>query len=145
MIILSVVGVLVALAALVFQQARTTRAVLHKIDDIEHPDSTQVVVQEYDDAWIHTALRDLTFAVDEGVLQVARSERRVRAVVTSAKRRFESEGYEDPGLNAEEETLPLFNAASSQEEGVPPLPNDVESAANYDGTPWAAVPGIERV
>lgn len=145
MITITVVGIGIALATLVWHLERRTRVVLRTLVNLERPQSAPPEVQDYDDAWIVTALQELTQAVSEGIQHVDRSERRVRAVVASAKRRMESEGYTDPGLEAEASALPLFDAEGVQREGVQPVPTDVDAPASYEGTPWAAVPGIERV
>jgi len=134
--ILSIVGGIVV-TTLILALAGAVRVVLRSIKDIERPESAQVIVQDYDDAWIHAALKDLTMAVSEGVENVARSERRVRAVVASAKRRFEAEGYIDPGLEAEEALLPEVNEGSGPEQRMLDMPNDVEP-----DNPWLSVPGM---
>jgi len=76
-------------------------------------------------------------AVAEGIDHVDRNEKRVRGILTGAQRRFESAGYEDPGVEAEVESLPPVDAGSSSEEELPAVHEDVELGS------WAAVPGMK--
>jgi len=77
-------------------------------------------------------------AVAEGIDHVDRNEKRVRGILTGARNRFASAGYEDPGVEAEVESLPEVNEAPSQEEQLPPVPEDLELGS------WGAVPGMRR-
>jgi len=92
-------------------------------------------------------LQELTLAIDDGIKHVDRSERRVRQVIASSKRRFEAAGYEDEGLLAEEAQLSLGDGKLSQAEGVPPVSNpmDADLPPLEGGSPWAVVPGIQRL
>jgi len=130
--ILSVVGAVAA--TVLFLQLR---AVLLKVGELERPNSAPAALPPYDDAWIHVALKDLTLAVDEGIEHASRSERRVRAVINSAKRRFEAEGYVDPGLEAEATTLPLDDEGGSGGEELPPVSDDLGPTEN----PFQGIPG----
>jgi len=69
-----------------------------------------------------TRIDDLTLAVSEGVNNVQRSERRVRAVVTSARRSLADAGYEHPGLEAEAGELRQLDGESGNGEEVPAVP-----------------------
>lgn len=87
--------------------------------------------------------RTLTVAVDEGIQHVDRSERRVRAVVASAQKRFEAEGYGDVGVDAEAAGLPPSDAPVSPDPELPALPGDVDSADAPALSPgWSVVPGM---
>jgi len=134
---IALLGLAGALAAAIWFAKGQVAAVLRSIDAIERPESGPVTVQLYEDAWIHEALKDLHIAVDEGIEHASRSERRVRAVVASAKRRFESEGYVDPGVEAEAGALPLVDDDRVGDEGMRPLSNDVAPAEN----PFSGIPG----
>jgi len=73
-----------------------------------------------------TRIDDLTLAVKEGVNNVQRSERRVRAVVTSARRELADAGFEHPGLEAEHSQLREVDGEGGGEEQVPAVPEVVE-------------------
>jgi len=81
---------------------------------------------------------DLTAAVAHGIDHVDRNEKRVRGIVTGALRRFEAEGYEDPGVGAEADSLPIDDAGGSRIQPLPAVPNDVDP--DYVAA-WATVPG----
>ena len=92
------------------------------------------------------SIERLTLAVAEGIDHVDRNEKRVRGIVTGAKRRFAAEGYVDAGVDAEFETLPESDVQASETQGMLPLhENMAPDGAAYAGTPWAAVPGIDRI
>jgi len=143
---LSVIG-LVLLLALVVAVAWAARVIPRSFEAREPSESPQ----PYDDANVWGAVHDLgalikearertdgiVLAVAEGIERVERSERRVRQTVASAKRRFEAEGYVDPGLEAEAAALPDDDAPSRPAEPVPAVPEGVESE-----DPYAGVPGL---
>jgi len=81
---------------------------------------------------------ELTAAVAHGIEHVDRTEKRVRGIVTGAKRRFAAAGYEDPGVEAEADSLPRDDAESI--EGVQTVPSDVGPDNGSD--PWSRVPGM---
>ena len=83
------------------------------------------------------AVQELYQAVADGIDHVDRNEKRVRGIVTGAKRRFAAEGYEDPGVDAEADSLPRDDAAGGGGEGMPPMSNDVGIPEN----PYQGVPG----
>lgn len=91
----------------------------------------------YDDSWVRDEMTNLLVAVAEGIEHVDRSERRVRAVLQSAKRRFEAEGYVDPGVEAETAALPPLDASSQPAKELQPVPDGVA-----EPNPWAGVPGM---
>lgn len=78
----------------------------------------------------------LTKAVADGIDHVDRNEKRVRGIVTGAKRRFDAAGFEDPGTAAEVESLPEIDEASSPEEELQAVREGLEL------DPWASVPGM---
>jgi len=82
---------------------------------------------------------DLTLAVSEGVNNVQRSERRVRAVVTSARRQLAEAGYEHAGVEAETGELRSLDAESGNGEPVPAVPEGVDDAT---GDRASVIPGI---
>jgi len=144
------VGIL-ALAALIWSTNRQMGVVLHKISDIQPPNTPSKAM---DDAlWDSLgglekrtlkSIADLTKAVAEGIDHVDRNEKRVRGIVTGAKRRFAAEGYDDPGVEAEFDSLPAVDAGSVEGQGVLPLSNDV-GAMEQPGDPWTSVPGMSPI
>ena len=137
MITITVVGVLVALAALVWFANHQTGVVLRTIAESQEPAETPPE-PPYDDSRLWEAIERLTSAVAEGIDHVERKSKRIDGVIASAKRRFEAEGYQDPGLDAEADSLPQLDAFGGGEEQLQDLPNDV--APN----PFSAVPGLMR-
>jgi len=81
----------------------------------------------------------LTKAVAEGIDHVDRNEKRVRGILTGARNRFASAGYEDPGVEAEVESLPPVDEESGGEEELQPVPDDVDMGS------WSSVPGMRRL
>ena len=86
-----------------------------------------------------TRIDDLTLAVSEGVNNVQRSERRVRAVVTSARRQLAEAGYEHPGIEAEIGELRSLDGEGGNGEEVPAVP---ESVAGIDLDRPSVIPGL---
>lgn len=87
---------------------------------------------------LESGTKDITLAVSEGIERVDRSERRVRAVVRSARKELAAEGFEHPGLEAENRELQLVDGGGSSEGEVPTLPEEV-AAAGGDGSSIAGV------
>jgi len=72
-----------------------------------------------------TQIKDLTFAVAEGIERVDRAERRVRGVIQRARKELGDRGYEDPGLEAEAHELRNVDGDGSKDGGVPAVPEEV--------------------
>jgi len=72
-----------------------------------------------------TQIKDLTFAVSEGIERTDRAERRVRGVIQRARKELEARGYDDPGLEAEAHELRLVDGDGSKDGGVPPVSEEV--------------------
>ncbi len=72
-----------------------------------------------------TQIKDLTFAVSEGIERTDRAERRVRGVIQRAKKELGARGYEDPGLEAEAYELRAVDGDGGKDGGVPPVPTEV--------------------
>jgi len=98
---------------------------LHKIDRIEPPTIPEPA-PSFDDSELWKAIEVLTRAVADGIDHVDRNEKRVRGIITGAKRRFEAEGYVDPGVEAEIDTLPRDDEGGGGEEELQAVPEDVE-------------------
>jgi hypothetical protein len=153
-----VVGFVAACTAVIWWSNHRVAAVLHTMQESDPPDIpdtfsaldaiTQRIAVLENNAELSTARsQELFQAVADGIDHVDRNEKRVRGIVTGAKRRFTQQGYEDAGVDAELDTLPDRDEESGGGQGVLPLRQDMESdtAAPWAETPWAAVPGIERV
>ena len=130
--------VVIALGAIIGSLLWMSRMLSYNTDALERPESAVTAVERYDDAWVHQAIKDLTLAVNEGIEHASRSERRVRAVVASAKKRFEAEGYSDPGLEAEADQLSGIDERSSPEEEMQTVRGPMEP------DPFAGIPGTVR-
>ena len=74
---------------------------------------------------ITTQIKDLTFAVSEGIERTDRAERRVRGVIQRARKELGARGYEDPGLEAEAYELRAVDGDGGKDGGVPPVPEEV--------------------
>ena len=74
---------------------------------------------------ITTQIKDLTFAVDEGIQRTDRAERRVRGVIQRARKELGSRGYEDPGLEAEAYELRAVDGEGGKDDGVPAVSEEV--------------------
>lgn len=151
------VSAVVVVAAVVVSFRRFTAVVLHKIERFEGLESANAKILEdrlarleespsvgLESSFTELEIRmadqvaDLTLAVSEGIAHVDRSERRVRAVVQSAKARMERAGYIDPGLEAEDQALLELDVADGREERLPPVSEGLAGG-------WAGVPGMKRV
>jgi len=137
---------LLGMLTLAWSANRQARVFLQSFEAREAPESA---TPSYNDTAILQALDDqerrmdlLVLAVSEGIERVERSERRVRQTISSAKRRFEAEGYLDPGLEAEASLLPEDDGSSGEDEQLRILPDDV--AGVEQANPWESVPGMTR-
>jgi len=144
MITITVVGILVALAALIWYGNRQMGVVLHTIGEIQPPDTPSESILQAQSDGLHDrniAMEDcmqlLTQAVADGIDHVDRNEKRVRGIVTGAKRRFEAAGFIDPGVEAEIDTLPELNGQLSVAEELSAVPEDLGATG-----PPAGVPGV---
>ena len=74
---------------------------------------------------ITTQIKDLTFAVSEGIERTDRAERRVRGVIQRARKELGARGYEDPGLEAEAYELRKVDGDGGKDSGLPAVPEEV--------------------
>jgi len=74
---------------------------------------------------ITTQIKDLTFAVSEGIERTDRAERRVRGVIQRARKELGARGYEDPGLEAEAYELRAVDGDGGKDGGVPTVSKEV--------------------
>jgi len=77
-------------------------------------------------------IKDLTFAVSEGIERTDRAERRIRNAIQRARKELASRGFDDPGLEAEAHELRLVDGEGSGDGGVPAVSTEV---AEVDGAP----------
>ena len=87
---------------------------------------------------ITTQIKDLTFAVSEGIERTDRAERRVRGVIQRARKELGARGYEDPGLEAEAYELRAVYGDGGKDGGVPAVPEEV---ATVGGAP-SSIKGV---
>lgn len=83
-------------------------------------------------------VKALTFAVEEGIERVSRTERRIHATIKRARKELADHGLADPGLESEAQELRLVDGAGSEAGGVQPMP---ESVAEADDPP-SSVKGV---
>jgi len=78
---------------------------------------------------------DLVYAVAEGIKNVERTEARIRATVSRAKRELEENGLDHPGLTAEHHELFPVDGTGSPEGGLQPMPQLMAEAES-------SIPGV---
>jgi len=77
-------------------------------------------------------IKELTFAVSEGIERTDRAERRIRNAIQRARKELAKLGYEDPGLEAEAQELRIVDGAGGADGGLPAVSEEV---AEVDGAP----------
>jgi len=70
-------------------------------------------------------IKDLTFAVSEGIERTDRAERRIRNAIQRARKELAARGFDDPGLEAEAHELRIVDGEGSGDGGVPAVPAEV--------------------
>ena len=84
-----------------------------------------VSAQDASLAAVTTKIKDLTFAVSEGIERTDRAERRIRNAIQRARKELGSRGYEDPGLEAEAYELRAVDGDGGKDSGVPAVSEEV--------------------
>jgi len=74
---------------------------------------------------LQTKIKDLTFAVSEGIERTDRAERRVRGAIQRARKELAARGFDDPGLEAEAHELRIVDGDGSGDGGVPTVSEEV--------------------
>ncbi|MEE8139189.1 MAG: hypothetical protein V3T81_10035, partial [Thermoanaerobaculia bacterium] len=74
-------------------------------------------------------LKDVTFAVAEGIERVDRAERRIHATIKRARKELAESGFESPGLESEAAELQLVDGKGSDPVEVSTVPEAVESSS----------------
>lgn len=82
---------------------------------------------------------ELRTAVARGIEDVERREARIRSTVGRARAELRRSGLEHPGLEAENRELRVIDGGGGDEEGVPPVSDDVEDPRHLD---TSAIPGV---
>jgi len=109
------------------------------IQGFEFPESAPAApIDEERIVALGSRIDDLTLAVKEGVNNVQRSERRVRAVVASARRELAEAGFAHPGLEAESGELEPVDGDGGEAESVLAVPESL-GRAPHDASPIAGV------
>lgn len=115
-------------------------ALIDAVNRFESQESTQPDSEHRNHMNVLEAkLADLTLAVSEGVNNVRRSERRVQAIVQSARRQLADDGYQHAGLEAEAGQLRQLDADSGDGEPVPAVPERVDG---LDPNRPSVIPGV---
>ncbi len=93
-----------------------------RLDQVEE----RLVRIEDDDSKLIEKLKDLTFAVAEGIERVSRAEGRIHATIKRARKQLAEQGFESPGLETEAAQLQLSDGEASPDGEVPNVPGSVE-------------------
>ena len=83
-------------------------------------------------------IKELTFAISEGIERTDRAERRIRNAIQRARKELASRGFDDPGLEAEAHELRLVDGEGGEQGRLPEVPQDVAS----DPPPPSSIPGV---
>jgi len=70
-------------------------------------------------------IKDLTFAVSEGIERTDRAERRIRNAIQRARKELAARGFDDPGLEAEAHELRVVDGDGGSDGGVPAVSEEV--------------------
>ena len=70
-------------------------------------------------------IKELTFAVSEGIERTDRAERRIRNAIQRARKELAARGFDDPGLEAENAELRIVDGDGGGDGGVPAVPEEV--------------------
>ncbi len=88
-------------------------------------------------------IKALTFAVEEGIERVGRSERRIVATIKRARKELAEHGFESPGIEAEVAELRVVDGAGSAGRELPEVPPDMvephEEASSIRGVSAATL------
>ena len=83
------------------------------------------------DKWISEQsqkIKDLTFAVSEGIERTDRAERRIRNAIQRARKELAARGFDDPGLEAEAHELRVVDGDGGGDGGLPAVQTEVAAA-----------------
>jgi len=130
MITVTVVGIVVALAALVGSQIQLARVVSASIERpgtvLDRPITDEVLLAlRFDTDANRIAIESLTLAVSDGIARVDRAENRISKTVTSARRLVREAGLEHAGIEAEYTELHDGDEPPSEPVEVPKVQEDL--------------------
>jgi len=113
-------------------------------DRLDKLEETTQLHQDSHDAFeehlgkLEERIQETRLAVAEGIERTDRAERRIKQVVTRAKKELRDRGFEDSALDAEAHELRLIDGEGGFESGLPTLPE--EMADSSQGA--SSVPGV---
>lgn len=87
---------------------------------------------------LETKIHDLTLAVSDGIQRAHRSENRVRAIVTGARRELAEHGFEHAGVEAEAGELLEVDGKTGDDEPVPTVSEDLGNGSQAP----SPIPGV---
>jgi len=70
-------------------------------------------------------IKELTFAVSEGIERTDRAERRIRNAIQRARKELAARGFDDPGLEAEAHELRIVDGDGGGDGGMPAVSEEV--------------------
>jgi len=85
-----------------------------------------------------TKIKELTFAISEGIERTDRAERRIRNAIQRARKELAARGFDDPGLEAEAHELRVVDGDGGGDGGMPPVSEEV---AEMEPAP-SSIPGV---
>jgi len=83
-------------------------------------------------------VKALTFAVEEGIERVSRTERRIHATIKRARKELAERGLEDPGVEGEAAELRLVDGGRSEGGEVP----EVQEGMGPAESEASSIPGV---
>ena len=89
-------------------------------------------------------MKDLTFAVSEGIERSDRAERRIHATIKRARAELKKRGYEDPGLESEAYELHAVDGGGGGARELPPVRDSVESSEEASSIAGVSVAELRR-
>ena len=88
-------------------------------------------------------LKELTFAVEEGIERVGRAERRIHATIARARKELKDRDLEDPGVEAEAAQLRVVDGGGGPQDPLSTVPGNLgeppEEASSIRGVSAAAL------
>lgn len=90
-------------------------------------------------------MKDLIFAVAEGIERSDRAERRIHATISRARKELKSRGYEDPGLESEAFELSPVDGGGGGARELPPVPDRMEDSSEASSVAGVSLEDLRRV
>ena len=90
-------------------------------------------------------MKDLTFAVSEGIERSDRAERRIHATIKRARSELKKRGYEDPGLESEAYELHSVDGGGGGERQLPPMRERMEDSSQASSVAGVSLEDLRRV